>query len=777
MAPASLFQTETDPGPLVRVALERSLDAPEGLTYRAPASVGEVRVGDRVEAPLGRHDRRASGWVVEVDVAADISPDRIKPIRRRTGITLPVNLVALARWIAGYYCCPLGVALSAVAPGAVKHARAERPVTLLTRTGKRPTERLPPVTARVWEAAQALPEDAFPIEPRALVQRIGAPSVGPVNRLVRLGLLRKIERVRTPDLFPGSALSRTDRPATPGADRPTLTPEQAAAVEGIGATLGTFSPHLLLGVTGSGKTEVYLRVLERVIQAGGCGIVLVPEIGLTPQTVDRFLARFAGAGVAVLHSGLSMGQRRAHWTRIARGEARVAVGARSAVFAPFDPARGARLGLIIVDEEHDGAYKQEDAPRHHARDVALKRAQMEGCPVVLGSATPSLESWRHARTGRYTLHRLTERVGGARLPRVAIVDLADEMRADPTPTTRLAMLGPTLRGELSRALDAGAQAILLLNRRGWASYITCPDHRCGWTLTCRFCDVTMVHHRTRDLPAGGVVRCHHCLSEQRLPGACPVCGKRVTLFGAGTQRVEDELARLYPELALAGQVMRVDSDTMRSAKDYHRALEAFAAGSVRLLLGTQMLAKGHDFPGVELVGVINADTALNLPDFRAAERTFQLVAQVAGRAGRASRPGRVVVQTFSPGHPAVRLAAAHDYEAFAEQELALRTRASLPPAARMARLVVRHERYERALADARRIAEALERVRRRRPELRVRGPMPCPIARINDRRRIAVELLAPGPGDIQAALTALRNAGLAKNDAATAVDVDPIALL
>jgi len=772
---ATLFQPDADTGPLVRVALERSLDAPAGLTYRAPASVGEVHVGDRVEAPLGRHDRRATGYIVEVDVAADISPARIKPLRRLTGLRLPPNLIDLARWMAGYYCCPLGVALSAVAPGAVKHARPERPITLLTRTSKRPTDRLPPATARAWEALDALPDDAFPIAPRELVERVGAANVGPVNRLIRLGLLAEIQRVRTPELFPGSAV--TDASARAPARSVTLTDEQSAAVDGISATLGSFSPHLLFGVTGSGKTEVYLRVMERVLERGQCGLVLAPEISLTPQTVDRFLARFRDAGVAVLHSGLTMGQRRAHWTRIARGEARVAVGARSAIFAPFDPARGASIGLIVVDEEHDAAYKQEDGPRHHARDVALKRAQLEGCPVVLGSATPSLESWRHAASGRFTLHRLTRRVGGARLPSVKVVDLANEMRDDTTPSTRLALVGPTLRTELSRTLDAGAQAILLLNRRGWASYVCCPDHRCGWSLSCDSCDVTMVYHRGRDLPVGGFVRCHHCLSEQRLPGACPVCGKRVTTFGAGTQRVEEELARLYPEIALADAMKRVDSDTMRSAKDYHEALSAFRTGSVRLLLGTQMLAKGHDFPGVELVGVLNADTALNLPDFRAAERTFQLVAQVAGRAGRGTRPGRVIVQTFNPGHAVVRLAAAHDFETFADQELALRERSRLPPASRMARIVVRHEQHERALRDARRIAAELERVGESLPGLRVRGPMPCAIARINDKHRIAVELLAPGPREIQQALTALRNAGLAKNDATTVIDVDPIALL
>ncbi len=768
MTPTSLFESEAD-GALVRVVLERGIDSPEGLTYRAPKSIGAVQVGDRVEAPLGRHDRRATGYVVEVNVEADIDVSRIKPLRRLTGLRLPISLIRLSRWMSGYYCCPLGMALSAMAPGAVKHGVGRRRIAVLTRTGKRPVEKLPKQTGAAWDAIVALPDEEFPIEPRELALRISAPTLGPINRLVKLGLLERGEReiVRT----------ASDEPVGETPSLVTLTEAQRAVIDSITADLGQFASHLLYGVTGSGKTEVYIRVLEQVIARGECAIVLVPEISLTPQTVARFVGRFREVGVAVLHSGLTASQRHQHWMRIASGEARIAIGARSALFAPFDEAMGSKLGLIIVDEEHDSAYKQEDVPRHHARDVALKRAQLEGATVLLGSATPSLESWRNAMEGRYRLHELTERVGGAKLPAVRIVDLADELREDATNATRLAMLGPTLRRSLRSTLDAGGQSILLLNRRGWASYICCPDHRCGWTLTCDECDVTMVYHRSRELPIGGVVRCHHCLAERKLPGQCPVCARRVTTFGAGTQRVEEELTHLFPEVAAAGEMLRIDGDTMRSAKDYFEALGAFADGKVRVLLGTQMIAKGLDFPGVELVGVINADTAINLPDFRAAERTFQLVSQVAGRAGRSTRAGRVIVQTFNPDHPSITLAAKHDYKTFAREELAVRERSQLPPVTRMARIVVRHEHYENAMKIARGIATALEAVRAHRSSLRVRGPMPCPISRIGGRHRIAIELIAPDVGTIQAALTALRNQGLAKSDATTAVDVDPIALL
>lgn len=765
----SLFHHDSANGPYVRVVLERGIDAPEGLTYAAPTSLGEVEIGDRVEAPLGRHDRRATGYVVEVGVAPDFDPDRIKPLRRLTGLRLPRSLLNLARWISNYYCCPLGMALSAMTPGAVKHGVGQRRVRMVQPTGKRPVEKLPPQTDAAWRAISALDPSAFPRSPRDLALEIESPTLGPINRLIRLGLLEVIERV--------IVHSAADEPTGEVRAAVELTSAQAKVVESVVASLGSFQAHLLYGVTGSGKTEVYLRVLEHVIARGECAIVLVPEISLTPQTVARFVGRFRDAGVAVLHSGLSASQRHQHWMRIANGEARIAIGARSALFAPFDEAAGSKVGLIIVDEEHDSAYKQEDAPRHHARDVALKRAQLEGAAVILGSATPSLESWRNATLGRYRLHELSERVGGARLPQVRVVDLAEEIRADTSNTTRLAMLGPTLRRALADTLASKGQIILLLNRRGWASYICCPDHRCGWTLTCDECDVTMVYHRSRELPIGGVVRCHHCLAERKLPGECPLCQRRVTTFGAGTQRVEEELARLFPEVAAAGEMFRIDGDSMRSARDYFEALGAFAEGRVRVLLGTQMIAKGLDFPGVELVGVINADTSIHLPDFRASERTFQLVSQVAGRSGRGARPGRVIVQTFNPDQPAIRLAARHDYKAFANAELALRERSQLPPATRMARIIVRHEQHDKAMRIARGLADALEHLQRRRPSLKLRGPMPCPISRISGRHRIAIELIAPEAGAIQAALTSLRNHGLAKSDAVTAIDVDPISLL
>jgi primosomal protein N' (replication factor Y) len=341
------------------------------------------------------------------------------------------------------------------------------------------------------------------------------------------------------------------------------------------------------------------------------------------------------------------------------------------------------------------------------------------------------------------------------------------------------LLGPVLEGAIGRTLDSGGQTLLLLNRRGYANYIACPSSKCGWVMTCQHCDVTVVYHLNKKLPAGGYVRCHHCLSEQKLPLTCPDCGSKVTPFGLGTQRVEEELARKFPILADGRAMLRMDSDSMHSAKSYHDALERFGTGEIKVLLGTQMIAKGLDFPGVRLVGVINADTTINLPDFRATERTFQLVSQVAGRCGRSAEPGLTIVQTFNPGAPAIQLAAAHDYEAFAQLELKDRAACDLPPITRMCRIVVRDEDHVKCIEAARRLAHSLEGIASRMENgtIRLRGPAPCPISRIADKHRMQIELLASSAALMQQFLTAARREMLIKSDSEMVVDVDPIALL
>ncbi|MEX2219719.1 MAG: primosomal protein N' [Phycisphaerales bacterium] len=764
-------------GRFVRVAVERGIDAEgtgEGLTYRATAA--DLAVGQRVIVPLGRGNRPTAGIIVAVggaELLGDVAPGRVKPITQAMPSRLPARLVELAQWMADYYVCPLGMVLATMLPAAVKHG-----VGLTTRVEVEPAKgedaaivlesnRLTPSARRAWEALTEL-ADGWPAEPKALASRLGLKNLGPLNRLLDLGLLRRVERQVVRTRMPWEKLQLQAPPPPLSLTRP-----QREIAEGIGGALGSFSVHLIRGVTGSGKTEVYMQVIRRAIDAGRTALVLVPEIALTPQAAGRFHQRFGGAGgIAVLHSGLTASERHRQWSLAASGGSVVIVGARSAVFAPVE-----RLGVIVVDEEHATDYKQDQAPRYHGRDVAIKRAQMEKCPVILGSATPSLESWANARAGRYRLWELADRVGGGRLPRVEIVDLAAERRQFGGQRRGFQAVGHRMEAALRATLAEGGQAILLLNRRGHSSYISCPNAACGWCMGCEYCDASMVLHRVSGPVGGEVVRCHHCLAEQMVPRQCPLCAKRLIALGVGTQRLEEELLeKLGTEAGLASgsTMVRVDGDTMRTARDYFRVLARFGAGEVKLLLGTQMIAKGLDFPNVRLVGVINADTGLALPDFRASERTFQLVSQVAGRAGRGEHPGLVIVQTVNPRERAIERAAMHDYVGFAEAELAIRTRAGLPPATRMARIVVRDESHERAGAHAAEIAAV---VRRAAPRLRLLGPGPCPIARIAGLFRYGLELIAPTARDLHTALAAARKTGKLRSDATTAVDVDPVALM
>ncbi|MEM1424187.1 MAG: primosomal protein N', partial [Planctomycetota bacterium] len=542
-----------------------------------------------------------------------------------------------------------------------------------------------------------------------------------------------------------------------------------------------FGVHLLHGVTGSGKTEVYLRVIQRALMRGEGAIVLVPEIMLTPQTTRRFIERFGRDRVALLHSGLTDAQRHEQWSRIATGEASVAIGPRSALFAPFStggddgdlPARP--LGVIVVDEEHDSSYKQDQLPRYHARNIASKRAQLEKCPVVLGSATPSLESWSNATSGRFRTHRLPNRVPGARLPDVRIVDLLEERRhLRELGGTR--SIGPALAHALAQTLQTpDLQALLLLNRRGLARCLCCADQSCKWTLRCQHCDASMVVHERAQ--GRRHLRCHHCHAQNSVPTRCPDCSGRVIPLGAGTQRLEHEITDLFPDLP-GDRVLRLDADTMRRPDDYARALDRFARGEARLMLGTQMIAKGLDFPNVALIGVVNADTALELPDFRASARTFQLVAQVAGSAGRGGAPARVIVQTMHPNEPAIELASQHDYETFANSELALRRDLELPPHARMARLVFHdtdHAKAKKASGAAH--AALVGAMHAGSVRIRLDPPTPQDLPRRADHFRLAIDVFAPTPADLTSALDHLRALKLVKADARTIVDVDPIALM
>jgi primosomal protein N' (replication factor Y) len=772
----SLFETRpASTGLYVRVAVERAIDEHAGaLTYELGPDDADVGVGERVLVPLA--SRTTEGVVVArggAELLAGLAASRVRPISRRLGVRLPPALVELGEWMSEYYLCPLGMTLATMTPAAVKK-RTGRRVTEQVDLVDHPDEsaqaaRLTPTARRARAEIMALPRDALPMPSKALATRIGAASVAPINRLIEAGLLRTVQRESIAAPPPLWERYRTERAAH---EAPTPTEAQQRVIDGVSTGFGSFQVHLLRGVTGSGKTEVYIRLIERVLALGKTGLVLVPEIALTPQTAGRLIDRFVNVGVAVLHSGLTASERHRQWASAAAGEARVVIGARSAIFAPVQD-----LGLIVVDEEHDTSYKQDQLPRYNARDVGVKRAQVERVPILLASATPSLESYANAKAGRYMRWALDERVGPGRLPQVRIVDLGAERRAlaaQGAPRER--QIGPILQRALGDTLEAGAQAILLLNRRGFANHIACTDVVCGWSMRCAHCDVGMVLHRGAHLPKGHVVRCHHCHSEQRVPDLCPVCSRRVGTLGAGTQRLEEELSRLFPGRLVEGDtLLRLDSDTMRTARDYFEALSRFGAGEVRVLVGTQMVAKGLDYPNVRLVGVVNADTALGIPDFRAAERTFQLVSQVSGRAGRGSMSGQVIVQTLEPDTPAIALAAAHDYERFAAREFEFRRAADLPPVSRMVRIVVRDEDLDRARGRAGDLAEAIR--REAGPGVRIDGPMPCVISRIAGRFRFGIEITGSTPGIIQAPLRALRARGLLHSDAGTVIDCDPIALL
>ncbi|MGD6964997.1 primosomal protein N' [Rossellomorea vietnamensis] len=469
---------------------------------------------------------------------------------------------------------------------------------------------------------------------------------------------------------------------------------------------------LLYGVTGSGKTEVYLQSIQEVYEKGKEAIVLVPEISLTPQMVDRFKGRF-GNDVAVLHSGLSIGEKYDEWRKIQRKEVKVVVGARSAVFAPFE-----NLGIIIIDEEHETSYKQEENPRYHARDVAIYRAGQYSCPVILGSATPAMETFARAQKGVYTLLTLSKRMNAGELPSVSIVDMREELRGG-----NRSMFSEELFEKLQDRLQKGEQTVLFLNKRGHSSFIMCRD--CGYVAQCPHCDISLTYHRFSDN-----MKCHYCGYETGVPQTCPECdSEHIRYFGTGTQKVEEELAKLLPE----ARVIRMDVDTTSRKGAHERLLDSFGEGHADILLGTQMIAKGLDFPNITLVGVLTADTMLHLPDFRSAEKTFQLLTQVSGRAGRHKLPGEVVIQTYTPEHYSIELAGTQNYDSFYHKEMMMRKMGSYPPFYYLSLITISHEDLLKVVAAAEKVTKFLQ--SRLSPQSIVLGPAASPIPRINNRYR------------------------------------------
>jgi primosomal protein N' (replication factor Y) (superfamily II helicase) len=711
-----------------------------------------VEPGRRVRVPLGRSNRNLVGYCVAVESKA-VGSRRLKSVAAvvdRQPILSP-SMLRLTRWMAEYYLCPWAQVLEAVVPAGVRYEAGTRDVRLLhvaPETARRIGDsKLPSKQAEVLKTLAASPR---PLSLKELAVRAGC-TVAPINQLRKKGLITEtVERLSTER----DGLTTLER--QPAHE---LNSDQAQALEAIRDALhaATHRTILIHGVTGSGKTEVYIQAIQEVVRFGRQAILLVPEISLTPQTVGRFRSRFDR--VAVLHSHMSDVERHAHWRRIARGEIEVVVGARSAIFAPTP-----HLGLIVLDEEHETTFKQETAPRYHARDVALRRAADQNVPLVLASATPSLESWHRAQRGEFQLVEMPRRVLNLPLPAVRTIDLRDEVHSK---FSRGAISRPLHRA-MDEALRDGGQVILLLNRRGHSTHIQCPA--CGHAARCPECDLALTFHRQESIAV-----CHYCDFRAPAPTTCPACNFAGLRFsGLGTQKLEAEVRARFPEYAC----LRMDADSMRAHGSHERALAAFRDGCVRILLGTQMIAKGLDFPKVTLVGVVNADTAMHLPDFRAAERTFQLVTQVAGRTGRGPLGGRVLVQTLCPDSPAIMAAVRHDLAAFAAQELAHREPLGYPPFTSMVRIVVRGAAERTAKAFAEEIANRLRSSRESDADVvRILGPAPAPIARLRGNYRFQLQLQSLD-GELLRERVRAATAGLKSPEGAGwIVDVDPLDMM
>lgn len=632
------------------------------FTYRVPVGM-QLMPGMRVMVPFG--PRRVEGYVIRLLPQCDLPASRVKDVERALEhypVLLP-HMMDLAVWIREQAHCPLVEALRLMIPAQMRGARVKEKT----------------------EAWYALSDAILDMDACVEAQR-RAPKRQQILRLLQHGAMSRSQLNAALGGPPSEALRalceqrlvvqydeevlRRPYEAMPDheAEDPPLTSEQQRVLAEVYPALEQGNGQFLLhGVTGSGKTEIYIRAVRRCLQAGRTAIVLVPEIALTPQMVDWFRARFGQQG-AVLHSRLSPGQRFDEWRRVRRGEARVVIGARSAVFAPVS-----NVGMIIVDEEHETSYLADRMPRYDAREVAARRCITEGASLLLASATPSMDTFDRALSGELTLLEMPHRVLGRPMPEVQVVDMREELRQG----NKAIFSGALLEG-MQECLRQGNQAMLFINRRGYNTFVKCRE--CGYVVKCTQCDVSLTYHQD-----GGAMRCHYCGAQKPPPRSCPACGSgSIRYFGAGTQMVEEAVRKFFPAIA----VLRMDNDTTRTRDAHWEILRRFRSGEARVLIGTQMIAKGLDFPNVTLVGVVAADATLNLPDYRAAERTFQLVTQVAGRAGRADKLGKVVVQTYDPDHYCIQTASRQDYRAFFDEEMTYRRRRAYPPYAALCRLLI-----------------------------------------------------------------------------------------
>ncbi|MHC4425176.1 MAG: replication restart helicase PriA [Planctomycetota bacterium] len=768
---------------VIRVAFESAADTE--FDYLVPDEIWPVRVGQRIEAPFGRGNKLQKGFCVESDVPRERafgSADRGIRLKTISSIVdkeplVDAELMELARWISGYYVCPLGQVLAAMVPSAVKKGagvKTQRYVYLTISAadiegtidelrGKKQMQ----IVARLRER-KAFDLDSA-LELQGLLETVSC-GKEPLKRLAEKQIVKIAQKTILKSLpaIPKGMSKKTEGHIV-------LNEDQRKALDSIKAQIDSdeFGVTLLHGVTDSGKTELYVRAIQAVLHKGTSAIVLLPEIALTAQTVQRFNERFDK--IAVMHSGLTAAQRNVQWQKIKSGEADVVIGARSAVFAPLS-----RLGLIVVDEEHEPSYKQDTAPRYNGRDVAIKRAQLANAHCILGSATPSLEMLSNCQSKKYfSLLHLPRRVMDLPMPRMKLVDL----RQAEITQKGINLISEPLTGQLAETLAKKEQAILLLNRRGYSNFVFCPS--CKHTLHCRNCDVTLTFHkskapryeRMRTVTGKhmnyGYAICHYCLAQTLVPEKCPLCGKGFAMIGLGSQRLEEELAKKFPQ----ARVSRIDSDSMAS-RNYYRLLQDFSDGRIDILAGTQMLAKGLHFPNVTLVGIISADTCLYLPDFRANERTFQLISQVAGRAGRSAKKGTVFVQTFLANQPAIRFAVGGDFDGFVKAELKHRRACNLPPFWRLAVIVMRDMKFDKLDAASKQMRQRIDRIIEREGlEATVRGPMPAVISRIQRFHRMQIIIQAPEATTVQRLFSSLRAERPGRPAVKVAIDIDPVNLL
>lgn len=740
---------EVREGAVARVAMQAAVDGE--YSFSVPDELaGRVEPGKRVLVPFGRNRKPQPAfcvsmarepWTSTLKACVDVLDDER---------LLTDDLIELGRWISRYYFCPLGRTLSAMVPEAIRRQSGFRKLRIVRWRG----EAEQPVSAKrqaVMTLLRARPEGVELSELRTSAG-VGAALI---TGMVKEGQLEIETR------YEATAPTNRDQPT----EEPTfeLNAEQRQAIDRIAqASLeAKFRAILLFGVSGSGKTEVYIHAIRSVLAQGKQAIFLVPEIALTTQLVDRLACRFED--VAVVHSGLTGVQRSLTWAAIARGQKRVVIGTRSAVFAPCP-----NLGLIVVDEEQEGSYKNLQSPRFHTRDVAIKRAQLASIPIVLGSATPSLETWYNCeRWSHFERITLPRRIANLSMPAVEFVDMREEQKERPG----MHLLSRRMEQCIGETLAQNQQAILLLNRRGYSSYLMCA--RCKTPVVCPNCQASMVFHQTT-----GKAICHFCNSKMIVPKRCgdASCGGTLIRFGMGTQRVEEELKEKFSSARIA----RADSDALTRVSHYEDVVHQFAARELDILIGTQMIAKGLDFPSVSFVGVVNADTSLSVPDFRAAERTFQLLTQVAGRAGRAGTGGRVVVQSLGLLRSRVmEFAMHHDYEGFATHELRIRTAFQWPPKSRIARVLVAHAAESQARDTAANLAEAIQQhITQHGLPAEVLGPQSAPMPRMRQQYRYDLLIRSPDAGRLMETLDRLRHDGvLTPNSKNTLVDMDPVSLL